>query len=68
MGFMVDNIGLGHVFLRVIRVFLVSNIQTISYTDIYLYVAFTGRTNGKTWETPTTQPKQTMFFSEIGEH
>jgi hypothetical protein len=67
MGIMVDNIALGRVFLTVILFFLVSNIQTIRHTDIYLHVAVTGRKNERSLGTPSP-PSKKMFFSEIGEH
>jgi hypothetical protein len=56
---MMDNLALGHVFLRVIGFSLVSNIQTMRRIDIYLHAAFMGGTNGRNRETPS--PKNNFF-------
>jgi hypothetical protein len=64
VGFVVDNISWAHVFLRVIRGFFVSNIQTISYTDLYMLNVVTGRKSGSN----LGAHKKLFCFGNGGEH
>jgi len=59
--FVVDNMALGQVFLRIIRVSLVDIIPPMLHARLNLHVALVGRTNG---DSPGTFQKQSFFGNQ----